>query len=181
VENQLRRTTISTHFRINNQIRSPQVRLIDETATQLGTMTSFDALRIAQERGLDLVEIAPQGQPPVCKIMDYSKYIIEEKKKEKEQKRAQRVSQVDTKEIQISPVIQEGDLKVKIKNIQRILEEGNKVRVVVKFSGRQLKHTELGKEIFEKVVTAIPEVIVERQPVFEGKTLFVILHKPATK
>lgn len=127
------------------------------------------------------MEIAPQSRPPVCKIMDYGKFIFEEKKKEKDQKRAQRVSQVDTKEIQISPVIQDGDLKVKIKNIQRILDEGDKVRVVIKFAGRQLKHTELGKEIFDKVVAAIPQVIVEKQPVFEGKNLFVILNKPASK
>lgn len=142
-------------------------------------MSAWEALKIAQDKGLDLVEIAPQSRPPVCKIMDYGKFIFEEKKKEKDQKRAQRVSQVDTKEIQISPVIQEGDLKVKIKNIQRILDEGDKVRVVIKFSGRQLKHTELGKEIFEKVTAAIPEIVVERQPVFEGKNLFVILNKPA--
>lgn len=173
--------TISIQFRTNNQIRSPQVRLIDEAAKQLGTMSSWEALRIAQEKGLDLVEIAPTSNPPVCKLMDYGKFIFEEKKKEKEQKRAQRVSQVDTKEIQISPVIQEGDLKVKIKNIQRILDDGNKVRVVIKFSGRQLKHTELGKDIFTKVTSAIPSVIVERQPVFEGKSLFVILNKPAEK
>ena len=144
-------------------------------------MGSWEALRIAQEKGLDLVEIAPNSHPPVCKLMDYGKFVFEEKKKEKEQKRAQRVSQVDTKEIQISPVIQEGDLKVKIKNVQRILEEGDKVRVVIKFSGRQLKHTELGKEIFEKVVSAIPGVLMEKQPVFEGKNLFIILTKPSTK
>jgi len=173
--------TISTQFRTNNQIRSPQVRLIDETATQLGTMSSWEALRVAQERGLDLVEISPNGNPPVCKLMDYSKFIFEEKKKEKDQKRAQRLSQVDTKEIQISPVIQEGDLKVKIKNIQRILDEGDKVRVVIKFSGRQLKHTELGKELFEKVTAAIPNVVVEKAPVFEGKSLFIILSKPSAK
>lgn len=144
-------------------------------------MSAWEALRIAQEKGLDLVEIAPQSRPPVCKIMDYGKFIFEEKKKEKEQKRAQRVSQADLKEIQISPVIQEGDLKVKVKNIQRILDEGDKVKVVIKFSGRQLKHTELGKEIFNKVIIAIPEAIVEKQPVFEGKTLFVILHKAVAK
>lgn len=144
-------------------------------------MTSFEALRIAQEKGLDLVEIAPMSRPPVCKIMDYGKFIFEEKKKEKDQKRAQRVAQIDTKEIQISPVIQEGDLKIKISNIQRILDEGNKVRVVIKFSGRQLKHTELGKELFTKVIAALPSVNVERQPVFEGKTLFLILNKPVAK
>lgn len=173
--------TISTQFKINNQIRSAQVRLIDETSTQLGTMPAWEALRIAQEKNLDLVEISPNGNPPVCKLMDYGKYIFEEKKKEKEQKRAQRVSQATMKEIQISPVIQEGDLKVKIKNIQRILDEGDKVRVVIKFSGRQLKHTELGKEIFEKVVIATPGALMEKQPVFEGKSLFIILNKPATK
>lgn len=113
--------------------------------------------------------------------MDYSKFIFEEKKKEKEQKRAQRISQVDTKEIQISPVIQEGDLKVKINNIERILGDGNKVKVVIKFSGRQLKHTELGKEIFDKVILALPGIIVEKQPVFEGKNLFLILNKPVPK
>ncbi len=144
-------------------------------------MPAWEALKLAQEKGLDLVEIAPQSNPPVCKIMDYGKFIFEEKKKEKEQKRVQRASQAELKEIQISPVIQEGDLKVKIKNIQRILDEGDKVRVVIKFSGRQMKHTELGKGIFDKVVVALPEVVVERQPVFEGKSLFVILNKPAAK
>ena len=172
---------ISIQFKINTQIRAPQIRLIDEAAKQLGTMASWEALRIAQEKGLDLVEISSNSDPPVCKLMDYSKFIFEEKKKEKEQKRVQRIAQVDTKEIQINPVIQSGDLNVKIKNIQRIIDEGNKVRVIVKFSGRQLKHTELGKEIFEKVVAAIPGVIIEKQPVFEGKNLSIILNKPAAK
>lgn len=173
--------TISTQFRINNQIRLPHVRLIDETSKQLGTMSSWEALRIAQDKGLDLVEISPTSNPPVCKLMDYGKYIFEEKKKEKDQKRAQRVSQVNVKEIQISPVIQEGDLKVKIKNIHRILDEGDKVRVVIKFAGRQLKHTELGKEIFDKVVEATPGVLLEKQPILEGKNLFVILSKSPSK
>lgn len=144
-------------------------------------MSTLEALSIAQEKGLDLVEISPNGDQPVCKLMDYGKYIFEEKKKEKEQKRAQRASQADVKEIQISPVIQDGDLKIKIKNIQRILDEGDKVRVIVKFSGRQLKHTELGKEIFEKVIAAIHGAIVEKQPIFEGKSLFIILNKHSTR
>ena len=144
-------------------------------------MTSWEALRVAQEKGLDLVEISPTSNPPVCKLMDYGKFVFEEKKKEKDQARAQRISQVNTKEIQISPVIQEGDLKVKIKNIQRILGEGDKVRVVIKFSGRQLKHVELGREIFEKVTTAIPGVIIEKQPIFEGKALSLVLNSPASR
>lgn len=113
--------------------------------------------------------------------MDYGKYIFDEKKKEKEQKRNQRLMQVETKEIQISPVIQDGDLKVKIKNIQRILDEGDKVRVVIKFAGRQLKHTEFGKEIFDKVIIAIPSAVVERQPILDGKNLFIVLTQLSTK
>lgn len=140
-------------------------------------MSSWDALKAAQERGLDLVEIAPNNNPPVCKLMDYGKFIFEEKKKEKEQKRIQRAAQFDLKEIQVSPVIQEGDLKIKIANIQRILDEGDKVKVVIKFSGRQLKHIELGKPIFDKIIETIPEAIVEKQPIFEGKNLFLIITK----
>lgn len=172
---------ISTNFRTNQNIRTQQVRLIDEEAKQIGTMSPWDALRIAQDKGLDLVEIAPNSVPPVCKIMDYGKYLFEEKKKEKENKRAQRIAQADMKEIQISPVIQDGDLAVKIKNVIRILEEGDKVKVIIKFSGRQLKHVELGKPIFNKVISSIPGVVVERQPIFEGRSLFVILTKNLPK
>jgi translation initiation factor IF-3 len=107
--------------------------------------------------------------------MDYKKYMFDEKKKEKEQKRLQRATRVDIKEVQISPVIHDGDLQIKIKNIQRLLDEGDKVRVVVKFAGRQMSHAELGKELFEKVINAIPEAIIEKQPVFEGKHLSMLI------
>lgn len=174
--------TITTQLKINRQVKAPYVRLIDENSIQIGSYILMDdALQIAQEKGLDLVEISPQAEPPVCKLMNYSKYLFEEKKKEKEQKRAQRVAQVDVKEIQINPVIQDGDLKIKIKNINRILDEGNKVRVVVKFSGRQLRHVELGKQLFEKVIAALPDVMLERQPIFEGKNLFIVISKNFAK
>lgn len=168
---------ISTNFRVNNQIRVPRVRLIDENAQQVGTISSWDALKTAQDRGLDLVEISPQSDPPVCKLMDYNKFLFEEKKKEKEQRKKERAAQIILKDIQINPVIQEGDLNIKIKNIQRILGEGDKVRVIVKFSGRQMKHIELAKIIFEKVVDRIPEAVIEKNADWEGRNIFIILTK----
>lgn len=174
-----RRITITTQFKVNNQIRASQVRLIDEDSTQIGTMAGWEALRVAQERGLDLVEISPQGNPPVCKLMNYGKYLFEEKIKEKAQQRTQRLSQVDLKEIQVSPVIQDGDLNVKINNIKRIFDGGDKVRIVIKFSGRQLKHIDFGKEIFDKIIAALPEARIEKQPSFEGRNLSMIIFKNA--
>lgn len=173
--------TIHTQLKTNKQIRALQVRLIDETSRQIGTMETWVALREAQEKGLDLVEISPHNELPVCKLMDYGKYVFEEKKKEKEQRRTQRISQADLKEIQVSPVIQDGDLKIKIKNIQRIIDEGDKVKIIIKFSGRQLKHAELGHSILEKIVMAMNNVIIEKQPSFEGKNLFLTLSKNLNK
>ncbi len=140
-------------------------------------MSPWDALRIAQDKGYDLVEIAPQADPPVCKLMDHNKFIFEEKKKEKEQRKKERAAQINLKDIQINPVIQDGDLAIKIKNIQRILDEGDKVRVVVKFTGRQLKHVELAKIIFEKVLAEIPECVLEKNTDWEGRNIFIILTK----
>jgi translation initiation factor IF-3 len=154
-----------------------RVRLIDENAQQIGTINFWDALKAAQDKGMDLVEIAPQSDPPVCKLMDYNKFLFEEKKKEKEQRKKERASQVILKDIQINPVIQEGDLNIKIKNIHRILNEGDKVRVVVKFTGRQMKHVELAKTIFEKIIDRIPDAVLEKNTDWEGRNIFIILTK----
>ncbi len=124
-----------------------------------------------------MVEISPQSDPPVCKLMDYNKFLFEEKIKEKEQRRQERASKVHVKDIQIKPVIQDGDLAIKIKNIQRILSEGDKVRVIVKFTGRQLKHVELAKSIFEKVLDSIPEATLEKNTDWEGRNIFIVLTK----
>ena len=132
---------------------------------------------MAQEKGIDLVEISPAARPPVCKLMDYGKFVFDERKREKDQQRAQRMAQVDTKEIRLSPVIASADLDVKIKAVKRILDEGDKVRITIKFKGRQLQHIDLGKPIFEKIVNELPEVVIEKPPVLEGKQLFMILGK----
>lgn len=166
-----------TTYRINKQIRASQIRLIDENAKQIGVVSFWDGLKMAQDRGLDLVEINGQSNPPVTKLMDYNKFIFEEKQKEKEQKRHQRANRIDVKEIQINSVIQDADLKVKIKNIQRILDDGDKVRIMIKFVGRQARHTELGEPILEKIITAIPEAVIESQPAFEGRNLLMLISK----
>jgi translation initiation factor IF-3 len=158
---------------------SAKVRVIDEEGKQLGVLGSWEALKIAQERGFDLVEVSPQAVPPVCKLLDYGKYLYEEKRKDKENKRAQRESQSALKEIQLSPVIQENDLNVKIKNIQRLLDDGNKVKVMIKFSGRQIKHSELAKVLFEKVLAKLPEKVnIEKSPNWEGRSLQMIIAIP---
>lgn len=145
----------------------------------MGIVNFWDGLKLAQDKGLDLVEINGKSSPPICKIMDYRKFLFEEKQKEKEQKRHARATRVDTKEIQINSVIQDGDLQIKIKNIQRILDEGDRVRVIVKFSGRQLRHMERGEPILEKVISAVPDAIIEKQPVFEGRDLSMVISKKA--
>lgn len=173
-----RRTTLTTSakYRVNNEIKNiAQVRLIDDDGTQLGTFSLFDAFQMAKTKGLDLVEIAKDARPAVCRLMDYGKYQFDQKKKEKEEKRAQKISAVETKEIQFSAVIQDNDLLIKIKNIQRLLDEGNRVIVKAKFIGRIAQHQEIGKELFEKVLSALPEVIVERPPVYEMRNLMMTL------
>ena len=166
-----------TTYRINKQIRASQIRLIDENSKQVGVVSFWEGFKLAQERGLDLVEINGQSNPPVAKLMDYNRFVFEEKQKEKEQRRHQRATRVDIKEIQINAVIQDGDLKVKINNIRRILEDGDKVRIIVKFVGRQVRHTELGEPILEKIVAAIPEAVIEEQPSFEGRNLTMLISK----
>lgn len=172
---------ITTNLRTNKQIRAQQVRLIDATSKQIGIINFFDALKMAEESDMDLVEISGDSNPPVCKIMDYDKYIFAEKKKEKENKKLQRANFVDIKEIQINPTIHDADLNVKIKNICRLLDEGDKVKIIVRFAGRQIRHAELGKTILQKIIDAIPTAIIDAPPVFEGKHLFLILDKNKSK
>jgi translation initiation factor IF-3 len=173
--------TISTTFKINNQIKASQVRVIDENAQQIGTISTWEALKMANERGLDVVEISPTATPPVVKLMDYGKYLFDEKKKEKESRRKERESRSALKDIQISPVIQDNDLGVKISNIRRIFGEGDKCRVIVKFSGRQMRHIELAKTIFDKIIESIPEALIERQPEFQDRNLSMVIYKNPQK
>lgn len=142
--------------RVNEAIRVPQVRLIDENAEMLGVMSTVDALKIAKDKELDLVEISPDGSPPVCKLMDYGKYKFQLQKKDADVKKKQH--QQIIKEIQLRPNIGVGDFAVKLKSILKFLEEGDKVKVVVRFKGREISNIEFGHKLIEKVKEGVGEL-----------------------
>ena len=133
-------------IQINEEIRDKEVRLIDTNGEQLGIMSSKQALEIAMERELDLVKIAPQAKPPVCKIMDYGKFTFEQSKREKEARKNQKV--INVKEIRFSPKIEEHDLNVKARNAQKFLKDGNKVKVTIRFRGREIDHVHMVKKLW---------------------------------
>jgi translation initiation factor IF-3 len=158
---------------INEQIRHREVRVIDEDGTQLGIMSSQEALAIAHERGLDLVEIAPQANPPVCRIIDYGKWQYEQKKKQHEAKKKQTV--ISVKEIKLRPNIGEHDYEVKKNNAIRVLEEGDKVKASVRFIGREITHRELGERLLARLEKDLAHVAtVENRPKMEGMIMFVV-------
>ena len=159
---------------INGQIRAREVRVLDKDGNQLGIMSSFEALRKAEEYNLDLVLISPVANPPVCKIMDYGKYKYETMKKEKENKRNQKV--VEIKEIWLSATIDVGDLKVKARKATEFLQEGNKVKVTIRLRGRQMAHAHLGRDVMMNFYESIKEFAVIEKPVNqEGRNLIMIL------
>ena len=133
---------------LNEEIRDKEIRLIGETGEQMGIVSAEEALRIADERGLDLVKISPQAVPPVCKLMNYGKYKFEQSKREKEARKNQHV--VEIKEIRMSPGIDVGDFNTKLKNAQKFLADGNRVKVSVRFRGREMAHTEIGRDLLNK-------------------------------
>lgn len=158
-------------LRINERIRVREIRLINTNGEQLGIVPTVEALAKAKSVGLDLVEISPTANPPVCKIIDYGKYKFQMEKKARETKKSQKT--MDLKPITMSPVIGEHDLNVKIKNIQRLLLAGNKVKVVVRFWGRLMAHTELGQDVLDKVLEGLTDVdfVVEKKPAMEGRLM----------
>ena len=158
---------------INEGIRDREVRVIDADGSQLGIMSTRDALAKAEEKNLDLVKIAPGSNPPVCKIMDYGKYRFEQSKREKEARKNQRV--IEIKEIRMSPSIGENDFLVKLKNGQKFLADGDRVKVTVRFRGREMAHTDLGLEVQKKFAAALPEAVVEKQPKLEGRSMQMFL------
>ena len=159
---------------INEDIRDKEVRLIADNGDQLGIMSSKQALEIAIEKGMDLVKIAPQAQPPVCRIMDYGKYRFERDKKEKEAKKRQTV--VEVKEIQLSCRIDTHDFETKVKHAHRFIGDGNKVRVVVKFKGREMSHLEIGRDILAKFEEACSDVgTVDKRPALEGRFMSMVI------
>nr|WP_222927244.1 translation initiation factor IF-3 [Thermosediminibacter litoriperuensis] len=159
---------------VNYEIRAREVRVIDTDGKQLGIMPLKEALRIAQERQLDLVKVAPQAKPPVCKIMDYGKYKYEQSKKEKEARKNQKV--ISIKEIRMSPNIEEHDFQVRVKNALRFLDDGNKVKVTIRFRGREITHTQLGEDVLKRLADSVREKgVVEKPPVIEGRNMVMIL------
>ena len=164
---------IKQELPINSQIRAASVQLIDEEGKKLGVMSSKEALEIAEEKDLDLVMVS-NGDTPVCKIMNYGKYKFEQAKKEKESKKKQKT--VEVKEIRITPGIEEHDFNFKAKNAKKFIQDGNKVRITVRFRGRELNYTKLGEATLNKFIEELSDVaIAEKKPVLEGKNMFVIL------
>ncbi|MEX5284174.1 translation initiation factor IF-3 [Selenomonas sputigena] len=161
-------------LRINEEIRIREVRVTSASGEQLGIMQTRDALRMAEEQHLDLVEVAPKAKPPVCRIMDFGKYRYEQQKREKEAKKRQKV--ITVKEVKLRPNIEQHDFDVKLKNALRFLEEGNKVKVTIMFRGRELSHPELGREVLDKVSAQLKELVsIERDAKLEGKNMTMIL------
>ena len=172
--NQWRCVRIATaNYQINEEIRDKEVRVIGADGAQLGIMSSAAALEIAEGKDLDLVKIAPGSNPPVCKIMDYGKYRFEQAKREKEARKNQRV--VDIKEVRLSLNIDTHDFETKAGHAMRFLKEGNKVKVSIRFRGREMAHTDLGLEVQKKFAAALPEAVVEKQPKLEGRSMQMFL------
>ncbi len=160
---------------INEEIRDKEVRVIDSDGSMLGIMQIADAQNLAVAKNLDLVKIAPQAVPPVCKIMDYGKYMFELAKKEKEAKKNQKI--ISMKEVWIKPTIEEHDFEFKAKNAFKFLKDGDKVKVSVRFRGREMNYTSLGEKVLIKFAQAVEEVgTVERKPKLEGRSMIMILN-----
>ena len=161
-------------LRVNDGIRVREVRLIGSAGEQLGIVATAEAVQKARDEGLDLVEVSPQARPPVCRLLDYGKYKFEQEKRIKESKRKQKLTKL--KEIRMQPKIEEHDLQFKAKHIREFLEEGNKVKVTVRFRGRELAHTEIGRGRLERIMEILEDVAsVERQPQMEGRFMSMFL------
>lgn len=161
-------------MRINEQIRVPQIRVIDTDGTQLGIMSPREALRIAESKGLDLVEIVPNAKPPVCKIIDYGKYRYEVQKKEKTQKKKQVV--VEIKEIRFHPNTDEHDFEFKARHCRQFLLDGYKVKATVIYKGREMIYPEKGEELLNRLIEKLSDIVkVESPPKFEGRSMTAIL------
>ena len=168
-----REPAISELF-INEQIRDKEIRLIGESGEQLGIMSSREALKLAEEAGLDRVKIAPTAKPPVCKIVDYGKYRYELARKEKDAKRKQKV--IEVKEIRMSPNIDTNDLNTKVGAARKFLEKGNRVKVTLRFRGREMAHMSTSKHILDDFAQMLSDIaVVEKMPKVEGRSMIMFL------
>lgn len=159
---------------INEQIRDREVRVVSAEGEQLGIMSSREAMKLAQEAELDLVKIAPKAQPPVCKIIDYGKFKYEQTRKEKEAKKKQKT--VEIKEVRMSPNIDTNDLNTKINNAKKILEKGNKVKVTLRFRGREMAHVQQSRHILDDFAGTLKDIAsIEKAPKLEGRNMSMVL------
>ena len=171
---------INNELMINDEIREREVRVVSSDGQQLGVMLTARALEMAGESNLDLVMIAPQGKPPVCKIMDYGKFRFEQSKRERELRKNQKI--ITVKEVRLSSTIDEHDIAVRVKNAEKFLKEGDKVKVTIRFRGRQITHSDIGAQVMNDFVTRLDgQCIVERRPAVDGRHMIMILAPKAEK
>ncbi len=171
---QRRATAINERTRVNQQIRISPVRVIDPEGEQIGILSIEQALEAAEERGLDLVEVAPMARPPVCRIMDYGKFRYEEQRKARDARKKQH--RVDLKEVKMRPGIEDHDFDFKKRHARRFLEEGHKVKVTMMFRGRQMAHPEIGREVLSRLAAEVADLgKVESHPSMEGRSMTMVL------
>ncbi len=172
--------SIKQELPVNRQIRAKEVQLIDDKGQKAGVISLEEALEKADSKNLDLVLVAPNSNPPVCKIMNYGKYKFEQAKREKEAKKKQKVLEI--KEIRVTPNIEEHDFSFKCKNARKFLDSGNKVKITVRFRGREVNNSKAGEVVLNKFIDALEDVsVVEKRPKLEGRNMFTILAKKADK
>ncbi|MBV9576576.1 MAG: translation initiation factor IF-3 [Gammaproteobacteria bacterium] len=160
--------------RVNSEIRSHEVRLIDAEGQQLGVVSIHEAKKISEESGLDLVEVSPEAEPPVCRIMDYGKYKFQMSKRKAAAKKKQK--QIQIKEIKLRPATEEADYQVKLRSIIKFLEAGDKAKITVRFRGREMSHSELGMQLLERMIKELVDYgVVEQHPKFEGRQIVMVL------
>ncbi|PYZ97254.1 translation initiation factor IF-3 [Alteribacter lacisalsi] len=159
---------------VNDSIRAREVRLVGANGDQIGVKSKREALEMAQNANLDLVLVAPNAKPPVCRIMDYGKFRYEQQKKEKEARKNQKI--INTKEVRLSPNIEEHDFNTKLKNARKFLSKGDKVKAAIRFRGRAITHSELGKVVLERLAKECEDISsIESKPKMEGRSMFLIL------
>ena len=162
----------------NGQIRAKEVQLIGDNGEKLGVLPLREAQELAEEKKLDLVLVAPHVNPPVCKIMNYGKYKFEQSKKEKEARKKQKA--IEVKEIRITPNIEEHDFGFKLKNARKFIEDGNKLKITVKFRGREINNSKLGEDVLNRFIEGLEDIAsVDRKPKLEGRNMFIMLSKKA--
>jgi translation initiation factor IF-3 len=167
-------STDNKQNRRNQDIRVPNVRVIGADGEMVGVLSRDEALQLAQESGLDLVEIQPNADPPVCKIMDFGKFRFEQQKKANEAKK--KTKQVEIKEMKFRPVTDEGDYQIKLRNMRRFLEEGDKIKVNIRFRGREMSHQELGREMAARIEADLGEdIVIESRPRLEGRQMVMMI------